>query len=62
MELGFVKSRRDRRILPNSFQKQEVKNIGRKRADEPRDFSILWMEIISEDFQMGERNSKTRKD
>ena len=46
------KSRRDRMIRSNSFDAQEVREIGRKEAGESRGFSILWMGTIEDVFQM----------
>ena len=46
------KSKRDRMMRSNSFDMQEVREIGRKEAGESRGFPILWMEIIEDVFQM----------
>ena len=46
------KSRRDRMMRSNSFDTQEVREIGRKEAGETRGFPILWMGIIEDVFQM----------
>ena len=46
------KSRRDRIMRSKSFETQEVKQIGRKKAEESRGFPILWMGIIDDVFQM----------
>ena len=46
------KSRRDRMIRSNSFDTQEVREIGRKQAGESRGFPILWMGIIEDIFQI----------
>ena len=46
------KSRRDRMIRSNSFDTQEVREIGRKQAGESRGFPILWMGIIEDVFQI----------
>ena len=46
------KSRRDRMTRSNSFDTQEVREIGRKEAGESRGFPILWMGIIEDVFQM----------
>ena len=40
------KSRRDRMMRSNSFETQEVREIGRKEAGESRGFPILWMGIM----------------
>ena len=42
----------DRRMRSNSFDTQEVREIGRKEAGESRSFPILWMAIIEDVFQM----------
>ena len=46
------KSRRDRMMSSNSFETQEVKEIGPKEAGESRGFPILCMEITEDVFQM----------
>ena len=46
------KSRRDIMMRSNSFDTQEVREIGRKEAGESRGFLILCMGIIEEVFQM----------
>ena len=45
------KSRRDRMLRSNSFDTQEVREIGRKEAGESSG-SILWMGIMEDVFQM----------
>ena len=53
MELDYrKKSRRDRMMRSNSFEMQEVREIGRKEAGESRGFPILWMGITEDVFQM----------
>ena len=53
MELNSrKKSRRDRMMRSNSFDTQEVREIGRKKAGKSRGFPILWMGIIEDIFQM----------
>ena len=53
MELDSRKKRRrDRMMRSNSFDTQEVREIGRKEAGELRGFPILWMGIIEDVFQM----------
>ena len=53
MELDFRKKiRRDRMMRSNSFDTQEVREIGPKEARESRGFPILWMGIIEDVFQM----------
>ena len=48
MELDFRKKRRrDRMMCSKSFDTQEVREIGRKKAGESRGFPILCMGIIS---------------
>ena len=46
------KSRRDRMMLSNSFDTQEVREIGLKEAGESRGFPILCMGIMEDVFQM----------
>ena len=53
MELDSRKKRRrDRMMRSNSFDTQEVKQIGRKEAGESRGFPNSWMGIIEDVFQM----------
>ena len=53
MELDYrKKSRRDRMMRLNSFETQEVREIGRNKVKESRGFLILWMGIIEGVFQM----------
>ena len=53
MELDFKKkSRRDRMMRSNSFETQEMREVGRKETGESRGFSILCMGIIEDVFQM----------
>ena len=51
------KSRRDRVMHSNSFETNEVKEIGRKEAEESKGFPILWMGIIDV-FQMERKKWK----
>ena len=46
------KSGQGRMMRSNSFDTQEVREIGRKEARESRGFPILWMEIMEDVFQM----------
>ena len=46
------KSRRDSMLRSNSFDTQEVKEIGRKEVGESRGFPILCMGIMEDVFQM----------
>ena len=55
------KSRRDRTMCSNSFDTQEVREIGRKEAGESRGFPILWMGIIEDVFQMEEEECKDQE-
>ena len=53
MELDSRKKRRwDRMMRSNSFDTQEVREIGRKEAGESRGFPILWMGIMEDVFQI----------
>ena len=59
MELDFrKKSRRYRMMRSNSFDTQEVREIGRKEAGESRGFPILCMGITEDVFQMEGRKCK----
>ena len=55
------KSRRDRMMLLNSFETQEVRKIGRKEAGESRGFPILWAGIIEDLFQMEGKECKVQE-
>ena len=46
------KSRRDSLMRSNSFDTQEVREIGRKEAGESKKFPILWMGIMKDVFEM----------
>ena len=46
------KSRRDKRMRSKSFVTQEVREIGRKEAEELKGFPIVRMGIIEDVFQM----------
>ena len=43
-----------------SFDTQEVREIGRKKTGESRGFSILWMGIIEDVFQMEGKKCKVK--
>ena len=59
MELDSKKkSRRDRMMRSNSFDTQEVREIGRKEAGESRGFPILWMGIMEDVFQTERKECK----
>ena len=55
------KSRRDRMMRSNSFDMQEVGEIGQKEAEESRSFPILCMGIIEDVFQMQEMECEDQK-
>ena len=55
------KSRRNRMMRSNSFETQEVREIGRKEAGESRGFPILWMGIIEDVFQMEGKECKDQE-
>ena len=55
------KSRRDSMMRSNSFDTQEVREIGRKEAGESRGFLILWMGIIEDVFQMEEKECEDQE-
>ena len=62
MELDFrKKSRRDRMMRSNSFETQEVREIGWKEARESRGFPILRMGIIEDVFQMEGKECKVQE-
>ena len=62
MELDSRKKRRpDRMMRSNSFDTQEVREIGRKEAGESRGFPILWMEIIEDVFQMKRKEGEDQE-
>ena len=53
MELDSRKRRRrDSMMRSNSFHTQEVRELGRKKAEKSRDFPILCMGIMEDVFQM----------
>ena len=53
MELNSrKKSRRDRMMRSNSFDTQEVRETGLKKAGESRGFRILCMGIMEDVFQL----------
>ena len=54
------KSRRDRMMRSKSFHTQ-VREIGRKEAGESRGFSILWMGIMKDLFQMEGKECKVQE-
>ena len=45
----------------NSFDTQEVREIGRKEAGESRGFSTLWMCIIKDVFPMEGKECKVQE-
>ena len=55
------KSRRDRMMRSKSFETQEVREIGRKKARKSRGFPILWMGIMKDIFQMEKRMQRPGK-
>ena len=55
------KNTRDRMMRSNSFDTQEVREIGRVEAGESRGFPILWMGIIEDVFQMERKECKNQK-
>ena len=48
-------------MLSNSFDMQEVREIGREEAEELRGFPILWIGIIQDVFQMKEKECKDQE-
>ena len=62
MELDSTKkSKRDSMMRSNTFDTQEVREIGRKKARESRGFPILWMGTIANVFQMEQKESKVQE-
>ena len=62
MGLDFrKKSRRDRMMGSNSFETQEVREIGWKETGESRGFCILWMGTIKDVFQMEGKNCEVQE-
>ena len=62
MELDSrYKSRGDRMMRSNSFDMQEMREIGRKDAGESRGFPILCMGIIEDVFQMEEKECEDQE-
>ena len=55
------KSRRDSMICSNSFDTQEVREIGRKEAGESRGFPIFCMGIIEDVLQMEGKECKVQE-
>ena len=55
------KSRRDKMMRSNSFDTQEVREIGRKEAKETRGFLILCMGIMEDVFQMEGKECKDQE-
>ena len=55
------KSRRDRMMHSNSFDTQEVREIGRKEAGESRGIPITWMGMMEEVFQMEGKECKDQE-
>ena len=61
-EIDFKKkSKQDKMMRLNSFETQEVREIGRKEAGESRGFSILWMGIIEDVFQVEGKQCKDQE-
>ena len=52
------KSKRDSVMRSKSFEMQEMREIGRKEAEESRGFPILWTGIIEDIFEMEEKECK----
>ena len=55
------KSRQDRMMRSNSFDMQEVREIGRKKAGESRGFPILCIGIIEDVFQIEGKECKVQE-
>ena len=54
-------SKRDRMMRLKCFETQEMKEIDRKKAGWSKGFSILWVGIIENIFQMKGKESKDHK-
>ena len=62
MELDSRKKRRRNSMMcSNSFDTQEVREIGWKEAGESRGFPILWMTIMEDVFQMEGKECEDRE-
>ena len=62
MELDSRKKRRrDSMMRSKTFDKQEVREIGRKEAEESRGFSILWMGMIENVFQIERKECRDQE-
>ena len=62
MELDFrEKSRHDRMTRSKNSETQKVREIGRKEAEEPKGFHILWMAKIKDVFQMEGKQCKDQE-
>ena len=55
------KSRWNSRMCSNSFEAQEVKEIGQKEAGESKGFPILYMGITEDVFQMEGKECKDQE-
>ena len=55
------KSRLDRMMRSNSFDMQEVREIGQKEARESTVFPIMWMGILEDVFQMEGKECKVQE-
>ena len=55
------KSRPDSMMRSKSFDRQKVKEIGWKEAEQSRSFPILWIGIIEDVFQMEGKECKVHK-
>ena len=62
MELDSVKKTTlDRIMRSKNFETQEVSEIDRKEAGESRGFTILWMGIMEDVFQMEGKECKVQE-
>ena len=62
MELDSRKnSRPDGMMRSNSFNTQNMREIGQKEAGESKHFPILWMEMIEDVFQMEGKECKVQE-
>ena len=55
------KTRRDRMMRSKSFETQVVREVGRKEAGVSKGFSVLWMGIIEDVYQMVGKECKVQE-
>ena len=55
------KSRQNKMVCSKSFEMKELREIGQKKADQLRNFLMLWIGIIDEGFQMEGKECKAQE-